>query len=109
MRKDPGFAYRLALLFGDAFAIVFSFAFSYYFRINIDHRTYYFESEIGDFVVSNIFLLPVWLIILSSLGLYSNRILQHRARKAWRLFLAAGLGGIALRPHHLLLQVLCDG
>ncbi len=96
MRKDPGFAYRLALLFGDAFAIVFSFAFSYYFRINIDHRTYYFESEIGDFVVSNIFLLPVWLIILSSLGLYSNRILQHRALKAWRLFLASVLGVMSI-------------
>ena len=74
MRKEPGFAYRLALLFGDAFAIVFSFAFAYYYRINIDHRAYYFDSQIGDFVVANIFLLPVWIIILATLGLYSKNI-----------------------------------
>ncbi|MBR0133859.1 exopolysaccharide biosynthesis polyprenyl glycosylphosphotransferase [Candidatus Saccharibacteria bacterium] len=92
MRKDPGFAYRLTLLFGDAFAIVFSFAFAYYFRINIDHRAYYFDSQIGDFVIANIFLLPIWLIILSSLGLYSKRVLQSRPLKVLRLFLASVIG-----------------
>ena len=96
MRKDPGFAYRLSLLFGDAFAIVFSFAFAYYFRINIDHRAYYFDSQIGDFVVANIFLLPVWIIILTSLGLYSKRVLKSRTLKAWRLFLASIIGVMSI-------------
>ncbi len=96
MRKEPGFAYRLALLFGDAFAIVFSFAFAYYFRINIDHRAYYFDSQIEDFVIANIFLLPVWIIILSTLGLYSKRVLQSRPLKVWRLFLASIIGVMSI-------------
>lgn len=96
MRKDPGFAYRLTLLFGDAFAIVFSFAFAYYFRINIDHRAYYFDSQIGDFVIANFFLLPVWIIILSSLGLYSKRVLSSRPLKVWRLFLASVIGVMSI-------------
>jgi hypothetical protein len=96
MRKDPGFAYRLSLLFGDAFAIVFSFAFAYYVRINIDHRAYYFDSQIGDFVVANIFLLPVWIIILTSLGLYSKRVLKSRTLKAWRLLLASIIGVMSI-------------
>ena len=33
MKKEPGFGYRVALVFGDALAIVFSFAFAYYFII----------------------------------------------------------------------------
>ncbi len=96
MRKDPGFAYKLTLLFGDAFAIIFSFAFAYYFRINIDHRAYYFDSQIGDFVIANFFLLPVWIIILSSLGLYSKRVLSSRPLKVWRLFLASVVGVMSI-------------
>ena len=69
MRKEPGFAYRVFLILGDALAIVFSFSFAYYFRTHIDSRPYYFTSEIRDFVISQVLLLPVWLIILTSLGL----------------------------------------
>ena len=96
MRKDPGFVYKLSLIFGDAFAIIFSFAFAYYFRINIDHRAYYFDTQIGDFVIANVFLLPVWIIILSSLGLYSKRVLQSRPLKIWRLFLASVIGVMSI-------------
>ena len=32
MKKEPGFIYRIFLLFGDALAIIFSFTFAYYFR-----------------------------------------------------------------------------
>ena len=96
MRKEPGFGYKLSLLFGDAFAIVFSFAFAYYYRINIDHRAYYFDSQIGDFIVANIILLPIWIIILTSLGLYSKHISESRALRVWRLFLASILGVMAI-------------
>ena len=96
MKKEPGFRYRLALVFGDALAIVFSFAFAYYFRVNIDHRAYYFVSEIGDFVISITLLLPVWLIIISSLGLYSKRTLKKRGVQTWRIFLASVLGMMSI-------------
>ena len=92
MRKEPGFMYRVFLILGDAAAIVFSFAFSYYFRTHIDSRPYYFTSEIRDFILSNILLLPIWLVILTSLGLYSRRVLSRRSLEYWRLFLASILG-----------------
>ena len=92
MRKEPGFSYRICLIMGDALAIVFSFAFSYYYRTHIDTRPYYFTSEIRDFILTNILLLPIWLVILTSLGLYSRRILKRRGLEYWRLFLASILG-----------------
>ena len=70
MRKEPGFFYRIFLLIGDALAIVFSFGFSYYYRTHIDPRPYYFTSEIQDFIISNIILLPIWLIVLASLAAF---------------------------------------
>ena len=92
MRKEPGFSYRICLIMGDALAIVFSFAFSYYYRTHIDTRPYYFTSEIRDFILTNVLLLPIWLVILTSLGLYSRRILKRRGLEYWRLFLASILG-----------------
>ena len=77
---------------GDALAIVFSFAFSYYYRTHIDSRPYYFTSEIRDFILTNVLLLPIWLVILTSLGLYSRRILRRRGLEYWRLFLASIIG-----------------
>ena len=90
MRKEPGFTYRVFLLIGDVLAIVLSFGFAYYFRVNIDSRPIYFEaSEFSNFVVSGILLLPVWLIVLSSLGLYSKAVIKRRFLQAWRLLLAS--------------------
>ena len=92
MRKEPGFSYRVFLLIGDALAIVLSFGFAYYFRVNIDSRPIYFEaSEFSNFLLSGILLLPVWLIVLSSLGLYSKAVIKRRFLQAWRLLLASML------------------
>lgn len=92
MRKEPGFAYRAFLIFGDAVAIVSSFAFAYYFRTHLVSRPYYFTPEIGSFVITSALLFPIWLIILTSLGLYSRRVLSRRGLEYWRLFLASILG-----------------
>lgn len=96
MRKEPGFAYRIFLIVGDALAIVFSFGFAYYFRTHIDSRPYFFTSAIGDFVMSQALLLPIWLVILASLGLYSRHVLTHRGVEYWRLFLASIIGVMAI-------------
>lgn len=96
MRKEPGFAYRIFLILGDAAAIVFSFAFAYYFRTHIDPRVFYFTPGIWDFMASQALLLPIWLIILASLGLYSRYALSHRSVEYWRLFLASIIGVMAI-------------
>lgn len=96
MRKEPGFIYRICLLFGDALAIVFSFSFAYYFRTHIDVRPFFFTSELTDFIVSNLILLPVWLIIMVSLGTYKRSVLTRPMALAGRLFLASILGVMSI-------------
>ncbi|MFV0484926.1 MAG: sugar transferase [Candidatus Saccharimonadales bacterium] len=96
MKKDPSVVYRVFLMLGDAMAIVFSFAFAYYFRTHIDARPYYFTSQIRDFIGVSLLLVPVWLIILMILGLYSKTILRSRLREYGRLFFASVLGIMAI-------------
>ena len=88
MKKEPGFIYRVFLVVGDALAIVASFTFAYYFRIHFDPRPYVFEGDTMDFLFSNFVLLPIWLVILSCLGLYRRTVIDRRARETGRLFLA---------------------
>jgi len=92
VKKEPGFLLKVFLLIGDALSIVFSFSFAYYFRTHIDSRPYFFEQETLDFVLSNVVLLPIWLILLYSLGLYSKNVIGRRLLELWRLFLASFLG-----------------
>ena len=96
MKKEPGLFYRIALVFGDAVAIVLSFAFAYYYRVHIDSRPYFFESELLEFALYGLSLLPIWLIILSSFGLYSNNVTSRKMLTAWRLALASVIGVMAI-------------
>ncbi|MBQ3309978.1 exopolysaccharide biosynthesis polyprenyl glycosylphosphotransferase [Candidatus Saccharibacteria bacterium] len=93
MKKDPGLVFRIALMLGDAFAIVFSFAFAYYYRTHIDHRPYYFESETVKFTTSIALLIPIWIVILAVLGLYQKNVfLGNKFKEALRLLAASAIG-----------------
>lgn len=96
MKKEPGFIYRIFLIFGDALAIIFSFSFAYYFRTHIDSRPYFFDSELMDFILSNLVLLPVWLLILLCLGVYKSRIITRPLVLIGRLLLASILGVMSI-------------
>ncbi len=94
MKKDSTFLSRVLLILGDLLAIVFSFAFAYYFRTHLDQRPFFFESNLGGFILEIIFLIPIWVLILASLGLYSKNILarESRGKEASRLLVASMVG-----------------
>ena len=98
MRKHPDYLLRLFLIIGDIVAIVLSFAFAYFIRTHVDPRPYPFESELFDFTMSIVFLVPIWLIILAALGLYKKNIFMGKSKlsELGRIFLAAMLGVAAL-------------
>ncbi len=96
MKKEPGLLYRIALVFGDAATIVLSFAFAYYYRVHIDARPYFFQSELLEFTTSVLTLVPIWILIIASLGLYSRRVLGRRVLTGWRLFIGSLIGMMAI-------------
>ncbi len=80
MRKRSDFIIRLSLIFGDAIALILSFAVAYFVRSYVDPRPYYFESDIVEFVIAIVFLVPIMLIVLAALGLYKKSIFMGRTR-----------------------------
>ena len=98
MRKKSDFVLRFCLIVGDAIALVLSFAVAYLVRIYVDPRPFMFEAQVFDFILAVIWLVPVMLIIIMTLGLYRKSIFLGKSRlpEVGRLFIAAGLSVGAL-------------
>ena len=98
MRKKSDLILRLSLIIGDAVALVLSFAAAYFIRIYVDARPIYFESQLFDFTITILFLVPIMLMVLASLGLYRKSVFLGRSRmiELGKLALAAVLSVASL-------------
>ena len=98
MRKMSDHILRLALILGDAVVLILSFAFSYFIRVHVDPRPYVFESQLFEFTLETVWLVPIMLIILTALGLYRKSVFLNKSRlpEVGRVFLAAVLSVAAL-------------
>ena len=98
MKKDSAILSRVLLVLGDLLAILFSFFLAYYFRTHLDKRPYFFESDISGYILEIILLIPIWIVILATLGLYSKSILARSARgkEISRLFVASLVGMMSI-------------
>ena len=98
MRKKSDFILRFCLIIGDAVALILSFAMAYFIRVHVDPRPFTFESQLLDFTLTIVFLVPIMLIIIAALGLYKKSIFLGRSRlpERGRLMLAAILSVAAL-------------
>ncbi len=98
MKRDTGLFFHIFLIFGDACAILLSFLLAYFMRTHLDQRPYYFEADPSRFIVSMAVMVPVYLIILAAVGLYSKAVVLGRSRwkEAGRIFLASVIGMMAI-------------
>ena len=98
MQRKSDYILRLALIIGDAVMLILSFAAAYAIRVHIDPRPYVFESQLLEFVITTLWVLPVLLIILAVLGLYKKSFIMGKSRlsEIGRLFVAAILSVAAL-------------
>ena len=98
MRKKSDFILRFCLIIGDAVALILSFAAAYFIRVHVDPRPYAFESQLSDFTWTIVFLVPIMLVIIMTLGLYKKSIFLGKSRfpERSRLVLAAILSVSAL-------------
>lgn len=107
MKKDSGLVFHVFLIFGDAVAILASFLLAYFMRTHLDQRPFYFDSDPWKFVLSMIWLIPIYIIIMAALGLYKKSALAGRGR--WReigqLFLASLIGMMAIISYDFFFNV----
>ena len=98
MRNKADFILRLCLIIGDGLMLILSVAGAYFIRVHIDPRPYTFESQLLDFTLTIVWLVPILLIILAALGLYKKSVFLGRSRlpELGRVLLAAILSVAAL-------------
>ncbi len=98
MKRETGLIFHIFLILGDAFAILLSFLVAYLARTHLDQRPFYFEAAPIDFMLSIVFLLPIYIIIMAALGLYKKSIFLRRSRwpEFGRLLLASIIGVMAI-------------
>lgn len=98
MRKKSDYILRFCLIFGDAIALVLSFAMAYFIRVHVDPRPYEFESQLLVFTLEILWVVPILIIILAALGLYRKSVFLHKSKlpEVGRLILAAILSVAAL-------------
>jgi exopolysaccharide biosynthesis polyprenyl glycosylphosphotransferase len=92
MKNNGPFLYRLSLALGDSFALLLSFTAAYILRVSIDSRPITSEIDSLQFISYIIALLPFWIFILYSLGLYSREIYEYRPKEFGRLLIVAAFG-----------------
>lgn len=98
MRKKSDYILRTCLILGDAVALILSFAMAYFVRVHVDPRPYMFESQLLDFTITIVFLVPIMLVVLAALGLYKKSVFLGRSRltEVGKLALAAVLAVASL-------------
>ncbi|MBQ3305938.1 sugar transferase [Candidatus Saccharibacteria bacterium] len=106
MKKDSGSIYRVFLMFGDAVVIVFSFAAAYFIRTHLDNRPYHFAPDQWEFTWTALLFVPIWWLVLASLGLYRKKIILGRSRSSefGRLFLASIVGMMTIITYDFFFQ-----
>ena len=98
MQKKSDLVLRLCLIIGDALALVASFAAAYFVRVHVDPRPYMFDAQLLDFTLTVVWVVPVMLVIIASLGLYKKSVVINKSRlpERGRLVMAAVLSVAAL-------------
>lgn len=95
MRQNFSFIFKVLLLAGDAFALLFAFTLAFIFRVTLDARPITTPIKALDYITLVATLLPLWLGIFALLGLYSKHTFERRPREIGRLLLAA-ISGVLL-------------
>lgn len=92
MRTRNTQAYSLLLLIADAVIILSSFTLAYILRVQFDPRPILAPVYAREYIGTAAVILPFWLFVFATLGLYNRRFYERSWQEAGRLLLGVFLG-----------------
>lgn len=92
MRNNTSIIYNIALLVGDAIALIGGLSLAYILRISISHEVISTPVPAGVYLKFLVILTPFWLFIFAILGLYTERYYQNRFSEIARLTIGVFIG-----------------
>lgn len=88
--------FSIALIIADIATLLAASIWAYILRVRLDDRPLVNEIPAIDFFLSFLSVVPFWLIVFASLGLYSQYIYSRRMAEFGRLFLGSSIGILIL-------------
>lgn len=92
MKNNTLILYRLILVIGDFLALTAAFSVAYILRVKYDTRPLIENIPAETYLYAIVLVLPLWIFVNGSIGLYSKRILERRFVEIGRLILGSFLG-----------------
>lgn len=87
--------YSLILIFVDAFVLLLAFVLAYIIRVQYDPRPLLAPVYAKEFLLSSLIIVPIWLLIFATLGLYQSGVYNRRLAE-WSKLAVGSLIGILL-------------
>ncbi len=84
--------YSLILVTADFLVILAAFTLAYILRVQIDYRPLVSPIFAFDYVVMALTIIPLWIIVFASLGLYSSSVYNRRLSEWGRVIIGCFLG-----------------
>lgn len=84
--------YSLMLMAADFIVLAIVFAISYYVRTQLDQRALLHEVYAREYIIGFSIIAPVWILIFSSLGLYTGNVYNRRLIEWSRIVLGSFIG-----------------
>ena len=84
--------YSIALLVGDFLTLLAAFTLAYILRVQIDNRPLVAEVFAVDFFITSLSIIPLWLFVFGTLGLYRSSVYNRRLTEFGRLLVGSVIG-----------------
>ena len=84
--------YSLILVLADIFVLTIAFTLAYILRVQIDHRPLVANVYAIDHLQASLFIVPIWVLIFASLGLYNSNTYNRRLVEWSKIALGAFIG-----------------
>lgn len=104
MKNNSAIIYRLVLVFGDFIALVAAFSFAYIIRVKFDDRPLLTQIPAETYLYAILIVLPLWILVNATIGLYSKDVIENRFAEFGRLILGSMLGTLVLLGYDFVVE-----
>jgi exopolysaccharide biosynthesis polyprenyl glycosylphosphotransferase len=92
MKNNFTFIYTLVLVVGDFLALLTAFSVAYVLRVKLDTRPLITAIPARTYLLAFVAILPLWILVLGSIGLYRKSVYENRFSELGRLLVGSFLG-----------------
>lgn len=92
MKNNASLLFSMFLVVGDFLALLAAFSIAYILRVKVDPRPLIAQIPAMTYFIAFLFVLPLWILVHSFIGLYSQSVYEKRVSEFGRLIVGSFVG-----------------